>query len=277
MRLAAIQPRAQNIETGRTVGVNAVQAFVERAAEAELVAACVGRQTRERLGRHVGRRAQDGSRSGQAGIGVPVRRRRLRMSAGTTLSATPVWRARPKSITRVRPSLPMTTLPGLKSRWTRPAPCAAARPAAGVQEHRTQLPPASWLAGQPLLERDPVHQLHGDEDPVLPGAGIVDGHDVGMGQARQGLRLAQQSHAARRRLVRIRRVAAQQLQRDTAVQLGIEGGIHHAHPAAAQRLEHDVAADARAAPQRRGCPGHCGRIGHLGPGRVFGLVRHGCL
>ena len=37
-------------------------------------------------------------------------------------------RARPKSVTRARPSLPMSTLSGLKSRWIMPAACAAQSP-----------------------------------------------------------------------------------------------------------------------------------------------------
>ena len=37
-------------------------------------------------------------------------------------------RASPKSSTRTRPSLPIITLSGLKSRWTRPARCAASMP-----------------------------------------------------------------------------------------------------------------------------------------------------
>ena len=36
--------------------------------------------------------------------------------------------ATPKSVTRTRSSVPMRTLSGLKSRWTRPASCAAASP-----------------------------------------------------------------------------------------------------------------------------------------------------
>ena len=48
---------------------------------------------------------------------------------GTMLpSRTPARRARPKSSTRTRPSSPMSTLSGLKSRWMRPRSWAAARP-----------------------------------------------------------------------------------------------------------------------------------------------------
>ena len=39
-----------------------------------------------------------------------------------------VERARPKSLTRTRPSRPISTLSGLKSRCTIPAPCAASSP-----------------------------------------------------------------------------------------------------------------------------------------------------
>jgi len=39
----------------------------------------------------------------------------------------------------------------------------------------------------------------------------------------------------------------QQLQRDHAIELGIEGAVHDAHAAFAEAIEHDVAADGRAA------------------------------
>jgi hypothetical protein len=45
--------------------------------------------------------------------------------------------ARPKSITRTRPSSSIITLSGLRSRWTRPAACAAATPRATSVNART--------------------------------------------------------------------------------------------------------------------------------------------
>jgi hypothetical protein len=56
------------------------------------------------------------------GAGVP--------RAGVFVRAEPVGstRAIPKSVTRTRPSLPTSTLSGLKSRWISPAAWAAARP-----------------------------------------------------------------------------------------------------------------------------------------------------
>src|SRR5688572_20846330 len=48
--------------------------------------------------------------------------------ASGSIESLPMSRASPKSVTSTRPSLPMSTLSGLKSRCTRPAACAAARP-----------------------------------------------------------------------------------------------------------------------------------------------------
>ena len=48
--------------------------------------------------------------------------------ASATFPASWAARATPKSPTRTRPSLPMSTFSGLKSRWMMPAACAAASP-----------------------------------------------------------------------------------------------------------------------------------------------------
>ena len=50
-----------------------------------------------------------------------------RVTALPRSAARPVV-TRPKSVTRGRPSLPISTFSGLKSRWTRPAAWAAANP-----------------------------------------------------------------------------------------------------------------------------------------------------
>ena len=53
--------------------------------------------------------------------------------------------ARPKSTTRTRPSLPTIALSGLKSRWTSPASCAAARPRPGLPIRVDDVAPSAGL------------------------------------------------------------------------------------------------------------------------------------
>ena len=95
------------------------------------------RTAREELGRHVDRRADHLPRDRE------VDDRRRDRQVGSSASA----RARPKSVTSARPSLAISTLSGLKSRWTMPAACAAASPSACIGEHRDDHLPA--LSAEP--------------------------------------------------------------------------------------------------------------------------------
>ena len=90
------------------------------------------------------------------------------------------------------------TLSGLKSRCTTPAACAAAspRPAARNTSSTSRQAAAAPAARRERLALD---ELHGDEDVIADGAGVVDRDDVGVRDARHGLRLAQQARAAVRR------------------------------------------------------------------------------
>ena len=110
----------------------------------------------------------------------------------------------------------------------------------------------------------------------------MNDHDVRMRKARDGLRFAQEPLARRpsRRLACRRLV--QELERDLAVELGIEGRVNLAHPATADEIQDHVAADrgARRQAVRPGYlalqqgPGGAGRIptGHrrdqIGAGRT---------
>jgi hypothetical protein len=80
--------------------------------------------------------------------------------------------------------------------------------------------------------------LHRHEHRAVELAHVVDGHHVGVGDAGDGLGL---SHEAGPALAEQRR--AQQLDGYATIELGIVGGIHHAHAARAQLVEHHVAAD----------------------------------
>ncbi|MBK7827693.1 MAG: hypothetical protein IPJ59_21235 [Nannocystis sp.] len=106
------------------------------------------------------------------------------------------------------------------------------------------------------------------------GADVVDGDDVGVGELGEGLGLAQEAELAG--AVRAR---TQQLERDLAVEVGVEGGVDDPHRAGAEAVEDDVAADHRAALELVagegegiagvGCPGGgvVQREGHARSGR----------
>ena len=119
----------------------AVERLVQRHAEAELIGARVGRLAAHLLGRHVRRRAHHRARAASA------RRRRCASGddgLGSIAGGLATARARPKSVTRTRPSPPIRTLSGLKSRCTRPAACAAASPRpAATKTRRISRPSAS--------------------------------------------------------------------------------------------------------------------------------------
>jgi hypothetical protein len=74
----------------------------------------------------------------------------------------------------------------------------------------------------------------------------VERHAVGVRDARQRLRLADQPLAPRARFL------AQELERDRSIELGVARAVHDAHAAGAEQTLHDEAADARADDHRAG-------------------------
>ena len=70
------------------------------------------------------------------------------------------------------------------------------QPAPGGDEHVQDLAPAARLRAQPLVDGLALDELHRDEDAIVDRAGVVDGDDVRVRQARDGARLAQQARAA---------------------------------------------------------------------------------
>ena len=145
-------------------------------------------------------------------------------------------------MTRTWPDLVIITLSGLKSRWTRPAACAATSPRPAATVDVQHLAPATRVcASNPVAEGVPLDELHRDEHRFAEGADVEHHDDVRVRQARDGLRLAQQARAA----VRVVAAAArpQELERDLAIQVRIVRGVDLAHAPPAQQAQHDVAAD----------------------------------
>jgi len=93
---------------------------------------------------------------------------------------------------------------------------------------------------EPARHGRAVDQLHDDVQLAIGAADVVDGQHVRVRQRREQLRLAEESPPpffSRRSGARL----AQALDRDLARQLGVEGRVHDAHPAGAERFEQAIA------------------------------------
>jgi hypothetical protein len=127
------------------------------------------------------------------------------------------------------------------------------QPAPRLHERVDDPGPRRALGLEPSPEGRALDELHGHEHAFGGSAHVVDRDDVWMLQPRHRSRLA---HEARRVAVG---GTVQDLDGYSSVELGIVGGVDDAHAAAAEPLEHDVAADRVAALQRRGGRGPLGR------------------
>ena len=124
----------------------------------------------------------------------------------------------------------------------------------GVIERRRGLPQdvqglfafGNAAGGEHVLERRPVHALHGDVGQILMPAQIVD-HDNARMRKRSGrARFAEQSFLKRVRLRCIsQRVKTNGLDGDGAIDQRIAGFEDDTHRAAAQFADHLVASDLR--------------------------------
>ena len=107
----------------------------------------------------------------------------------------------------------------------------------------------SWARGEPLIESDAAHQLHGEVVvPVVGVAGLVDGGDVGVLEAGERLGLAAE-HLDVELVDHV--VAAHDLERDPSSGLILLGLPDDTHPAAAEPAEDPEPAD-------------CGRVAQYG-------------
>jgi hypothetical protein len=203
--------------------------------------------------------------------------------AGAVISGPAATRARPKSVTRGRPSAPTSTLSGLKSRWTMPAAWAAPGRDRS-EEHVEHLAPAALLGREPVASVRPCTNSIATKTWSSEGADVVHGDDVRVRELGHRLGLADQPGAAE--LGVAGDLGAQQLDRDLAVELRVVRGIDDAHPTGAEPLDDEVTPDRRAALElrrssergRRRCPWKGPRVGrHVEPrrpARVDPLHRH---
>ena len=110
--------------------------------------------------------------------------------------------------------------------------------AAGLHEHGEDLAPVARGVAQPVAHGHAVDVLHRDEHLAVGFADVVDGDTLGCA-SRASARASSRSSVARAR------IAAQHLQRDPAIELGIVGRVDDAHAARTEPREEDVAAELR--------------------------------
>ncbi len=171
-------------------GALAVERLPERDAEAEQIGALVGGVAAELLERHVGRRAEDraGGRqrdrwwAGQRGLGHPrgqggFDRRELREPEVGHAHASVVADE---------------DVVGLEVAVDDAGGVGGGEAAAGGAQGVDDRAPAARGIAQPAAEGGALDQLHDDEELVVGGADLVDGDDVGVGQARHGARFTRE-------------------------------------------------------------------------------------
>ena len=150
-------------------------------------------------------------------------------------------RAIPKSMTLTSPLRVTMTFAGLMSRWITPATCAYASASQIFSATSTACGSGGEAAARAheVLERPPLDELHHDELRLAVGAGVVDADDVRVVQAGGGLRLAAEAVDEARIACELRQ---QDLDRDGAVEDGVDPAVHLAHAAGADPGFHPVPA-----------------------------------
>ena len=141
------------------------------------------------------------------------------------------WRARPKSRIFTRPSLASMMFSGLRSRWTTPAACAAARPSATCAAISISLRTGTRLAVKQRAERFAFEEFADDVLLADLDAEIVDGDDVGVIERGDGAGFALEAAAE----IGGCAVFAQNFDGDIAVEAGVAGAVDLAHAADPER------------------------------------------
>jgi hypothetical protein len=116
----------------------------------------------------------------------------------------------------------------------------------------------------PVPQRLPLHELHGDVGPVFAFPDLVDDADIRVGERRGRLGLDEE---ALLELRRVHEMGRQELEGDTALELEVLGLVDDAHPAGPDLIDDLVlAGDERAlgdhGQRRRQRPGRQGLAGY---------------
>ena len=146
----------------------------------------------------------------------------------------------PQSATFTRPDGVTRMLPGLMSRWSTPAVCAAPRAAAMSVAMSTAVAGGSGpSAADQVGEAAALDVLHHDEVGAVLLAPVVDADDVGVVEVGGGLGLAPEpGHEVG--VVGV--LGEQDLDRDRPVELQVAGEEHLGHAALAEAAVQLVAA-----------------------------------
>jgi hypothetical protein len=203
-------------------GVTTRERLEQRDTERELIGRRCDGLTQDLLGRHVARRPRPCE-------SAALRRRRHRHAEVHHANPTP----------RVDHHVP-----GLEVAMHQSRPVGRRQPVSRAGERAEDVGPGAGRS-QPLAQGLAVDELHGHEHRLAHATDVEHADHVGIGEAseRAGLR--------HQRRGRIRVVRLQELDGDPTVELGIVGGVHDAHAAGADALEHGVAGEEIAAGQRR--------------------------
>jgi hypothetical protein len=213
----------------------AEQTLEQGDAEAEDIRARVDTASARLLRRHIRGRPGDRARIVDAGAGA----RRRGCDA-----ALEVARGRPGQAKVDDTDPPVGSdedVAGLDVAVHHPDLVGGSEAAGGVDVGREHLLPAALRAALPGGQGLAVDQLEGQEGRPVLLADLVDLHDIGMGQARERLRLTDQSLAVTRVAAALR---CEHLERDQAVELGVPRRIDDAHAAGPDAVHELVAADA---------------------------------
>ena len=151
--------------------------------------------------------------------------------------------ASPKSRIFTAPSRVRNTFSGLRSRWTTPRACAAARPSAIDAAIVHRLAPRQRARLQPCAQRVSLEQLHHRDGHVVDDRQLVDRDDARVRQRgdRARLGLEPPPHLGIGRDVR-----RHHLDGDVAIEPRVARAIHLAHAAGADGFEDLVLREARA-------------------------------
>ena len=254
-RSAGPPPRARaRGEVSPAKGPDPVQTLVQGDAEGELVALRGDARSRELLRGHVRRRPEQ-----RAGGGETRRRRALFLGRGGT--AALVGARQPEVH---HPHATVCTehhVVRLEVAMDQPLGVRRTKAGAGGHEHAENVSPRTRLLRHPCREGVALHELHRHEHALLVDTDIVHGHDVGIVDAGERLRLALKACP---RAGRVGGSRSQELQRHLAVELGIVRRHDYAHRARTESGQDDVAPDDRPG---LGLPGHRARVIALGRGR----------
>ena len=211
-------------------GALPVERLVERDAKAELIAARVGRLAAGLLGRHVARRADQRARVGEQRI--------VRLSEQGQWIIGELDAMYPGDA-KVHDSGPAPGVDhhvaGLEVAMNQTTLVRSGETSAGGDIDIEDLGETAWFFGLPLAQRRAIDVLHGDECLIIEFTDLVDLDAVGVTQARHRPGFADEATA------QIRVVDREQLERDLALELGVEGGEDDPHAALADLLAQDVA------------------------------------